>query len=126
MKRILVVDDRDDVRRAMAALLASEGYDVVEATDGSQVSDKIRKYRPDLVLLDIIMPVMDGFDVLKALKKDPTAQSIPVIVVSAATASNNVVRARELGAMDFVVKSSPPDEVLSRVKKALGAQPVQS
>ena len=126
MKRILVVDDRDEVRQALGGLLVGEGYDVVEATDGSQVSDKVHKYRPDLVLLDIIMPVMDGFDVLRMLKKDPQSKSIPVIVVSAAATGANVQRARLLGAADFVVKSSPPDEILDRIRAALAAPGVQA
>lgn len=121
-----MVDDRDDVRQALSGLLAAEGYDVIQATDGSQVSDKVRKYHPDLVLLDIIMPVMDGFDVLKMLKKDPQSQAIPVIVVSAATTGANVQRARLLGAADFVVKSSPPDEVLGRVRAVLAPPGVPS
>lgn len=125
MTRILVVDDRDDVRRAMAGLLASEGYEVFEASDGSQVSDRVRRHRPDLILLDIIMPVMDGFDVLEALKKDPRSKSIPVIVVSAASSGGNVQRARALGADDFLPKSTPPDELLARIRKALGPAGVQ-
>lgn len=125
MTRILVVDDRDDVRRAMAGLLADEGYEVFEASDGSQVSDRVRRHRPDLILLDIIMPVMDGFDVLEALKKDPRSKSIPVIVVSAASAGANVQRARALGADDFLPKSTPPDELLARIRKALGPAGVQ-
>jgi CheY-like chemotaxis protein len=124
MKRILVVDDRDEVRRALAGLLASEGYEVMEATDGLQVPDKVRKFRPDLIMLDIIMPVMDGFEVLKMLKKDPQTQSIPVIVVSAASTGANVERARLLGAADFLVKSASPDQVLARVRAALPETPV--
>ena len=125
MTRILVVDDRDDVRQALAGLLAAEGYEVSEATDGSQVSDRVRRHRPDLILLDIIMPVMDGFDVLEALKKDTRLKSIPVIVVSAASTGANVPRARTLGADDFLPKSTPPDELLERIRKALGATGVQ-
>jgi CheY-like chemotaxis protein len=125
MARILVVDDRDDIRLAMAGLLSAEGYEVFEASDGSQVADRVRKDRPDLILLDIIMPVMDGFDVLEALKKDPRSSSIPVVVVSGASAGENIRRARALGATDFLPKSAPPDEVLACVRKALGAAGVQ-
>jgi CheY-like chemotaxis protein len=125
MKKILVVDDRDEVRRALAGLLAAEGYEIVEATDGSQVSDKVRKHRPDLVLLDIIMPVMTGFDVLKSLKKDPTLRSIPVIMVSGAMTGANMMRARELGALDFVAKS-PPDGVIARVHRVLDPVAVEA
>jgi len=119
MTRILVVDDRDDVRQVLTGLLVSEGYEVVEATDGLQVPDKVRRHRPDLILLDIIMPVMDGFNVLKMLKKDPESRAIPVIVVSGASSGVNVDRARLLGAADFLVKSAPPDVVLGRVRWAL-------
>ncbi len=125
MKRILIVDDRDDVRRAVAGLLSAEGYEVFEANDGLQVSDRVRRHRPDLILLDIIMPVMDGFDVLEALKKDPVSKSIPVIVVSAASAGTNVQRARALGANDFLPKSTPPDELFTRIRQALGAAGAQ-
>lgn len=125
MARILVVDDRDDIRLAMAGLLSAEGYEVFEASDGSQVADRVRKDRPDLILLDIIMPVMNGFDVLEALKKDPRSSSIPVVIVSGASAGGNIRRARALGATDFLPKSAPPDEVLACVRKALDAAGVQ-
>jgi DNA-binding response OmpR family regulator len=121
MTRILVVEDRDEVRRALTDLLTAEGYEVSQATDGHQVPARIARQRPDLVLLDVIMPVMDGFEVLKALKAHRDTGSIPVVVYSGAASGANVQRARALGAADFIPKSSGVEEVLERVRAVLSA-----
>jgi CheY-like chemotaxis protein len=119
MTRILVVEDRDEVRRALTDLLTSEGFEVSQATDGHQVPARVAGHRPDLILLDLIMPVMDGFEVLKTLKSHPSMKSIPVVVYSGASSNSNVERARALGAADFIPRASGIEEILRRVSAVL-------
>jgi CheY-like chemotaxis protein len=119
MTRILVVEDRDEVRRVLTELLTSEGFEVSQATDGHQVPARVARQRPDLILLDVIMPVMDGFEVLKILKGHRSTKSIPVVVYSGASSASNIERARTLGAADFIPKASRVEEILRRVRAVL-------
>ncbi|GAI43054.1 unnamed protein product, partial [marine sediment metagenome] len=83
MKKILIVDDRSEVVELVKVTLEGEGYQTIDASDGREALEKIGKEKPDLILLDIIMPKMDGFEVLRNLKDDSNTKDIPVIMLTA-------------------------------------------
>ena len=117
--RVLVTDDSDDVRLALQILLEDAGYEVIEATDGAEAVKLAQSDPPDLILMDVMMPVMDGFTALKHLKSDPVTKSIPVIMVTARGGRNDQSNARDLGAFDFIHKPWSDGEVEMTVKWAL-------
>jgi len=92
---ILVVDDNPDVRLALSTLLQDEGYEVAEASDGDLGLDAARERKPDLILLDLMMPRMDGFETHKELKKDENLADIPVVVLTARRGGEDMTLARE-------------------------------
>jgi two-component system chemotaxis response regulator CheY len=117
MAKILVVDDAAFMRRRCKKLLSQSGFAVIEAATGAQAMKAYRESRPDVVLLDITMPDMDGLTALKALKKyDPEAK---IAMVSAMCQQSLVTEALKLGARDFLVKPFDPDRVLATVRKML-------
>ncbi len=115
MARILVVDDSEDVRLALATILEDAGYEITEASDGSQVPDLIAKHHPDLVLLDVAMPKVNGFDTLRMMKADEEMSDIPVLMVTAKGRPEDLSLARSLGARDFISKPWADGEVELRV-----------
>ncbi len=121
MARILVVDDSPDVRLALATILEDAGYDVVEAEDGDQVFDLAVKESPNLVLLDVMMPRVNGFDALATLKADTRTSPIPVIMVTAKGRPEDMVMARSLGAVEYITKPWADGDVELRVDWALAA-----
>ncbi|MBI3891621.1 MAG: response regulator [Candidatus Wallbacteria bacterium] len=114
--RILVVDDDADVVEVMSKLLELNGYKPLRATDGKAGLEQVRNQTVDLVLLDLMMPGMDGFEMLEMLQKQTGTKGIPVIVLSARGEKEAVLRALQGGAVDFVHKGADPDEVLARVQ----------
>ncbi|MGB9672952.1 MAG: response regulator transcription factor [Anaerolineales bacterium] len=114
--KILVVDDEPRYLRLMEANLITEGYDVVKATNGQEAVDKVVKEQPDLVLLDIMMPVLDGFAATERIRE---FSSVPIIVVTARGEENARVRGLDLGADDYIVKPFSATELLARVRAVL-------
>lgn len=121
MARILVVDDSPDVRLALATILEDAGYDVVEAENGDQVFDLAVKESPNLVLLDVMMPRVNGFDALATLKADTRTSPIPVIMVTAKGRPEDMAMARSLGAVEYITKPWADGDVELRVDWALAA-----
>jgi DNA-binding response OmpR family regulator len=121
LARILVVDDSPDVRLALATILEDAGHDVVEAEDGDQVFDLAVKESPDLVLLDVMMPRVNGFDALATLKADTRTSPIPVIMVTAKGRPEDMAMARSLGAVEYITKPWADGDVELRVDWALAA-----
>jgi CheY-like chemotaxis protein len=119
---ILVVDDNRDVRLALSTLLTDEGYEVTEASDGDLGLDAARERKPDLILLDLMMPRMDGFETLKELKKNENLADIPVVVLTARRGSEDMTLARALGATDYLNKPWNDGGLESAVKNALGIE----
>lgn len=115
-ERILVVDDEPMVREVVVAYLQREGFRVVEATTGTEALQLIAESRPDLVVLDVMLPELDGFGVLSELRK---ANDIPVILLTAKTEEPDRVLGLELGADDYVVKPFSPRELVARVRSVL-------
>ncbi len=118
-RSILVVDDNPDNLRLLEKLLTEQHYKARLATSGSRALATVRKEAPDLILLDIMMPGMDGFDVCRQLKSDEQTAQIPIIFISAVNETIDKVKAFSLGAVDYISKPFQEDEVLARVKTHL-------
>ncbi len=116
---ILVVEDEADIRELLAYNLKKEGYTVLEAGDGRLGLEKARSERPDLILLDLMLPGMDGLSVCRELERDPTTLPIPVIMLTARGEETDRVVGLELGADDYVVKPFSVRELLLRIRKLL-------
>jgi DNA-binding response OmpR family regulator len=118
---VLVADDDADIVRFVEVNLRLEGLQVVTARDGAEALAKALELQPDLVLLDVLMPVIDGYDVCARLRADPRAAGIPVILLTANFISADHDRASEVGADDFVVKPFDPGDLMVRVRSLLQA-----
>jgi DNA-binding response OmpR family regulator len=119
--RILVVDDNPDVRLALATILEDAGHDVLEAEDGDVVFDTAVSQQPTLILLDVMMPRLNGFDALSQLKGDTRTNGIPVIMVTAKGRPEDMAMARSLGAVEYITKPWSDGDVELRVQWALAA-----
>ena len=113
---VLVVDDEQKLVDLVRAIMEKEGYNVVEAHNGYQAVEKVRETLPDAVLLDVMMPEMDGFEALKEIRQ---ASNVPVIMLTVQATENDKVRGLELGADDYVAKPFDHRELASRVKAVL-------
>lgn len=119
-EKILIIEDDRFIAKMYQTKLSLEGYTVDVAENGTVGLDKIKSMSPDLVLLDIIMPEMDGFGVLEAIRDDETVNSTPVIVMSNLGQEDHLKRARALGAKDYIVKSQlTPMDVVKKIKEVL-------
>ncbi len=120
MKKILFIEDESALQRAASQVLAEEGFQVFSALDGEQGLALARREKPDMVLLDLIVPKMDGFQVLNELKKDESTKNIPVIILSNLESSGDVERALAAGATTYLVKTNYRlDEVVEKIKGIL-------
>ena len=115
---VLVVDDTETNIDILMDILADD-YDVVVAMDGEGALEAVDEDTPDLVLLDIMMPDMDGFEVCKRLKENPETAGIPVIFLSALTDDEDKQKGFDLGAIDFITKPFDPEEIQTKVKQHL-------
>lgn len=117
--RILVVEDQQDNRQILRDLLLSSGFEILEAGDGQAGIDAARKYRPDLILMDIQLPVMDGYEATRLIKSDPDLKLIPVIVVTSYALSVDHAKAREVGCDAYVAKPFSPRDLLAKIREFL-------
>jgi CheY-like chemotaxis protein len=118
---ILIVDDMTDSRLLLDALL-SDTYRIHLAVSGQEGLDKVKQHTPDLILLDLIMPGMDGLEVCEILKHDPDTQDIPIVFITGSTDDNEKLKAYELGADDFIHKPVNAEELTTKVSKILASQ----
>ena len=118
-QRILVVDDEPDAVELVKFNLKSAGYDVVTAADGAEAIKAARKYSPDLIILDVMLPEMDGLEVCKILRRDPATGKLPIIMLTAKAGEVDRVLGLELGANDYVTKPFSPRELVLRIKNLL-------
>jgi CheY-like chemotaxis protein len=116
---VLVCDDDALVADLLTHRLVGRGYRVSVAADGREALERIAEARPDAILLDAMMPVMDGYEVLRRLRADPATASIPIIMLTARKQEGDIVSALELGANDFVVKPFIPEELMSRLARLI-------
>ena len=117
-KKILVIEDDKFLRELIVRKLLKSDYDVYEAADGEEGLKKIKEERPDLVLLDLVLPSIDGFDVLARIKEDSNIKSIPVIILSNLGQREDLEKALKLGAADYLVKANfTPGEIINKINK---------
>jgi two-component system phosphate regulon response regulator PhoB len=117
---VLLVEDEDQLRRVMKDLLQREGYRVAEARDGIQALDEVDRSAPDVIILDLNLPGLDGYGVLQQLRSRPATREIPVMVLTAKGDEDNEVRVFELGADDFVTKPFRARALTARLEAVLG------
>jgi len=115
-ERILVIEDEPDILEIMEYNLRREGFRVTGARDGVEGLDKVKAEFPDVILLDLMLPGLDGLELCRSLKRDPTLRSIPVIMVTAKGEIDDVVKGLEAGADDYISKPFSPKELVARVK----------
>ena len=116
---ILVAEDQQHVRSLIEYKLRNSGFVVVAVEDGNAALQKAEEIIPDLVLLDVMMPLMTGFEVLSALKKNQKTKDIPILMLTAQSKEDEVLKGLELGADDYITKPFSPNELAARVKTVL-------
>ena len=119
MTTILVVEDDQDIRFLLSETVSDLGYDVLEAADGGTGFRRALEEHPDVILLDVMMPVMDGFQVLAKLKEHAETHHMPVIMVSARGQEQDIMRAIRGGAWGYVIKPWDPDDLESKINNAV-------
>ncbi len=119
-KKIVLAEDEPQIARLIEFKLKKEGYEVSWKENGEEALKAIKADKPDLILLDIMMPVMGGYEVLRRLKEDENLKSIPVIMLTARAQEKDVVKGIDMGAEDYITKPFHPAELLARVKRILG------
>ncbi len=120
MKRILFIEDESALQKTLGEVLRENGYEVISALDGETGIKSAKTKKPDLILLDLILPKLSGFEVLKQLKKDEETKNIPVIVLTNLEEVKDVEKAMELGATTYLVKANYSlKEVVDKIKAAL-------
>ncbi|MBI4419077.1 MAG: response regulator [Ignavibacteriales bacterium] len=118
-ERILVAEDQPHIRALIQYKLRNSGYQVVAVEDGEAALKNAIESKPDLILLDVMMPLMTGFEVLAALKQNEETRQIPVLLVTAQSSESEVLKGLEMGADDYVTKPFSPNELAARVKTVL-------
>ena len=119
MTTILVVEDDQDIRFLLSETVSDLGYDVLEAADGGTGFRRALEEHPDVILLDVMLPVMDGFQVLAKLKEHAETHHMPVIMVSARGQEQDIMRAIRGGAWGYVIKPWDPDDLESKINNAV-------
>jgi CheY-like chemotaxis protein len=118
--RVLLVEDAPFLRYAFGRLLRREGFDVKEVNDGQEALDCLASFRPELVLTDLMMPVMDGVELIAHIRADPDYESVPVVAITADITDRAARRAREAGAVDVITKPVDLAWLLNRLKVLVG------
>ncbi|MBU1599818.1 response regulator [bacterium] len=119
-KKILLVEDERDLADTGKIVLQEEGYSVELAFDGLSAVEKVYEEKPDLVILDISLPEMDGYQVCRVLKNDPQYSDIPIIMLTARTQRSDEFRGKETGADEYMTKPYSPEMLIESVKRILG------
>jgi two-component system cell cycle response regulator DivK len=118
-KRILVVEDQEDNLQILRDLLTSAGFEIIEANDGEEGVRAAVAERPDLILMDIQLPLLDGYEATRRIKADPALRAIPIIVVTSYALSGDEVKAREAGCDAYVSKPYSPRQLLAKIREYL-------
>jgi DNA-binding response OmpR family regulator len=117
---ILVADDEEDVRELVAYRLSRSGYEVIDAGDGEEAFRLATQRVPDLMVLDVMMPRLDGYELTRRVRADESLRSVPVILLTARSQETDVGRGFDVGADDYLKKPFNPDELVARVRAVLG------
>jgi len=118
-KRILVVEDQPDSRQIIRDMLAGTDYEITEAENGEEALTAIEKQRPDLILMDIQLPIMDGYTATNQIKANPALRSIPIIAVTSYALASEEEKARAAGCDDYVTKPFSPRQLLAKIRQYL-------
>ena len=118
-KRILVIEDHEDNRRILRDLLTSAGYEPIEAVTGEEGVNLAESHRPDLILMDIQLPGLDGYEATRRIKANPALRQIPVIAVTSYALSGDEVKAKEAGCDAYVTKPFSPRALLAKIREYL-------
>jgi two-component system cell cycle response regulator DivK len=118
-KLILAVEDQEDNMQILRDLVTSAGYEIVEAENGEAALAAVAERRPDLILMDIRLPIMDGYEAMRRIKADPLLRSIPIIAVTSHALGDGEVKARAAGCDDFVPKPYSPRQLLAKIRQYL-------
>ena len=118
-KRILVVEDQEDNMQILRDLITSAGYEMIEAENGEEALAAVSKRRPDLILMDIQIPIIDGYEATRRIKADPALRSIPIIAVTSHATGGGEEKARAAGCDDFVAKPYSPRQLLAKIRQYL-------
>ncbi|MGC8595593.1 MAG: response regulator transcription factor [Candidatus Kryptoniota bacterium] len=119
VKKILLAEDTQEVASLLLFKLRKSGFIVHHAVNGEEALKMVNVVKPDLIILDVMMPVIDGFEVLMKLRENETTKSIPVLMLTSLSTEKEVVRGLQLGADDYLTKPFSPQELLVRVNKLL-------
>lgn len=120
---VLLVEDDEMLHSMYIQKFTREGYEVLSGYNGAEGVQLAAEHKPDIILLDIIMPKMDGFAALKKIKKDPTTAEIPVILLTNLGQEEDIRKGKELGAADYFIKANhTPQEVVDKVKEVIGTK----
>lgn len=119
-KKILIIEDDDFLRQLISKKMSSEGFIVSSSMDGTEGLEKAKTIKPDLILLDLLLPTIDGFEVLSKIKTDKDTALIPVIILSNLGQKEEISKGLKMGAIDFLVKAQlTPEEIIEKVKNLL-------
>ncbi len=125
MHRILIVDDEPNIVLALELLMKREGYEIQSVDDGQKAFDAVREFRPDLIILDIMMPKMDGYEVCQRIRADASLKDISIIMLTAKGREVEREKGLALGADYYITKPFSTREVMLRIKEILSARPDQ-
>jgi two-component system cell cycle response regulator DivK len=118
-KGILVVEDQEDNRPIIRDMLSATDYQITEAENGEEALAAVAKQRPDLILMDIQMPILDGYEATRRIKADPALRAIPIIAITSYALSGDEQKAREAGCDDYVPKPYSPRQLLAKIRQYL-------
>ena len=117
--KILIAEDSATIRRLVAARLTADGYHVLEAADGAEALTLARRESPDLLVLDKVMPKLDGFEVVRELREDPQTKAMPIVMLTERSSEDDVLGGLSLGVEEYMPKPFSPHELSARVRRAL-------
>ncbi|MBI2144316.1 response regulator [Candidatus Woesearchaeota archaeon] len=118
-KKILVIDDEPNILKLVSFILESKGYEAVEASSGREGIEKARKEKPDMIVLDVMMPGMDGFETARKIKAEPAMGSIPILMLSSRAQFEDKMKGIDSGAMDYITKPFDREEFLQKVEEII-------
>ncbi len=118
-KKIVLAEDESHIARLITFKLEREGYEVIWADDGEKALNSIKSSKPDLIILDIMMPVMDGYEVLEKVKEEEQLKAIPVIMLTAKGQEQDILKGFNSGIEDYIVKPFRPAELVARIRNVL-------
>lgn len=118
-KTIIIADDEEHLNKLLTFKLTKDGFDVISFRNGENVAQKAAEIKPDLVILDLMMPIKDGMTTLRELKDNPETADIPTILLSAKSQEEDIEQGIKAGAADYIIKPFSPSELLERINRAL-------